>query len=123
MARDAKGKIIDGTNEGNSFTSENQPSGEAKSLGKLKKRALKDLANALISGDRLDKCKFIAEKVGLDLSDEEFTLEIAMTLKQIERALDEGDTKAFNAAMDRLLGKPKQEIEMKNNTIVVTDEE
>lgn len=105
------------------FTSENQPSGEAKSLGKQKKRLLKDLANALISGDRLEKCKLIAEKVGLDLIDSEYTLDVAMTLKQIEKAFDEGDTRAYQAAMDRLLGKPKQEIEMKNNTIVVTDEE
>jgi len=111
MARDKKGRIIDGKNEGNTFTSENQPTSEAKSKGKLRKRYLKDLATALITGDRLEKLKGTAKKVGLDFTDKEYTLDIAMTLKQIEKALDDGDTKAFNAAMDRLLGKPNQTVE------------
>ena len=103
-------------NKGNpehQFTSNNQPTPKAKSEGKRKKRLLKDLANALVSGERLNKCKAIAEKVGLDLIDDEFTLEIAMTLKQIEIALDNGDTRAFSAAMDRLIGKPNQHIEQR----------
>ena len=104
-------------NEETQFTSENQPSGAAKSAGKQKKRLLKDLAAALISGERLSKCKDIAQKVGLDLVDEEYTLEVAMTLKQIEIALDGGDTKAFIAAMDRLVGKPKQETELNINEL------
>jgi hypothetical protein len=62
-------------------------------------------------GERLDKCKAIAQKVGIDLKDSEYTLDIAMTLKQIEKAFDEGDTKAYLAAMDRLLGKPTQMVE------------
>jgi hypothetical protein len=104
-------------NKGNpehQFTSNNQPTPKAKSEGKRKKRLLKDLANALVSGERLNKCKAIAEKVGLDLIDDEFTLEIAMTLKQIEIALDNGDTRAFSAAMDRLIGKPEQSIKQTN---------
>ena len=109
--------------EGNTFSSDNQPTPEAKSEGKRKKRLLKDLANALVSGERLNKCKAIAEKVGLDLIDDEFTLEIAMTLKQIEIALDNGDTRAFSAAMDRLIGKPEQFIKQTNidTTIQVKD--
>lgn len=110
MAKFEKG--VSGNNEAK-FNSTNQPSGEAKSKGKQKKRLLKDLANALVSGERLNKCKAIAEKVGLDLITEEYTLEVAMTLKQIELALDDGDTKAFNSAMDRLIGKPTQKIEQK----------
>ena len=93
------------------FSKENQPSPKLKSEGHKRKRALKDLADALIMGERLDKCKVIAEKVGIDLKDSEYTLDIAMTLKQIEKAFDEGDTKAYLAAMDRLLGKPTQMIE------------
>lgn len=93
------------------FSKENQPSPKLKSEGHKRKRALKDLADALIMGQRLDKCKLIAEKVGIDLKDSEYTLDIAMTLKQIEKAFDEGDTKAYLAAMDRLLGKPTQMVE------------
>ena len=35
-----------------------------------------------------------------------------MTLKQIEKALEVGDTKAYNAAMDRMQGKPKQSLDV-----------
>lgn len=93
------------------FSKENQPSPKLKSEGHKRKRALKDLADALIMGERLDKCKAIAQKVGIDLKDSEYTLDIAMTLKQIEKAFDEGDTKAYLVAMDRLLGKPTQMVE------------
>jgi hypothetical protein len=93
------------------FSKENQPSPKLKSEGHKRKRALKDLADALIMGERLDKCKAIAQKVGIDLKDSEYTLDIAMTLKQIEKAFEEGDTKAYLAAMDRLLGKPTQMVE------------
>lgn len=91
---------------GNSFSKDNQPTPEAKSKGKKKKRDLADLANALVNGERLEKCKAIAKQVGIDLENNEYTLQVAMTLTQIAKAIDEGDTRAFNAAMDRLLGKP-----------------
>ena len=96
------------------FSKDNQPTPEAKREGHKRKRALKDLADALISGERLDKCKVIADKVGIDLNDNEFTLDIAMTLKQIEKAFDEGDTRAYQAAMDRLMGKAPQQITQDN---------
>ncbi len=108
---------MDGDHNGNKFSKDNQPSSEAKSEGHKRKKALKDLADALISGERLDKCKVIADQVGIDLNDNEFTLDIAMTLKQIEKAFDEGDTRAYQAAMDRLLGKPPQQINQVNSTI------
>jgi hypothetical protein len=111
-------KDLNRGNPEHQFSSDNQPTPEAKSEGKRKKRLLKDLANALVSGERLNKCKAIAEKVGLDLIDDEFTLEIAMTLKQIEIALDNGDTRAFSAAMDRLVGKPIQTIDQTNTESV-----
>ena len=99
------------------FSKDNQPSPKAKSEGHKRKKALKDLADALISGDRLEKCKLIAKKVGIDLKDGEYTLDIAMTLRQIEKAFDEGDTRAYQAAMDRLLGKPPQQINQVTNMI------
>ena len=104
----------DNLNKGNpehQFSKDKQPTPEAKSEGKRKKRILKDLANALISGESLTKCKEMASKVGIDLKDDEYTLDIAMTLKQIEIAIDAGDTRAYTAAMDRLIGKPNAFIE------------
>ena len=93
------------------FSSENQPSPEAKSLGHKRKRALKDLAEALITGEGLEKAKRIADSVGVELGLDEFTLENVMTLRQIEKALAKGDTPAYNAAMDRLRGKAVQQTE------------
>ena len=104
-------------NDAVKFSKDNQPSPKAKSEGHKRKKALKDLADALISGDRLEKCKLIANKVGIDLKDGEYTLDIAMTLRQIEKAFDEGDTRAYQAAMDRLLGKPPQQINQVTNMI------
>ena len=94
------------------FSKENQPSGEAKSKGWKKKRELKDLANALITGDAKKNAAATAQLVGIDLSDQEYTIEVIMTLKQIEKALEVGDTKAYNAAMDRMQGKPKQSLDV-----------
>jgi len=45
----------------------------------------------------------------LDFKAGEFTVQLALMLKQIEKAWKQGDTKAFVAVMDRLVGKPKQE--------------
>ena len=55
------------------FSKENQPSGEAKSKGWKKKRELKDLANALITGDAKKNAAATAQLVGIDLSDQEYT--------------------------------------------------
>lgn len=98
--------------EGVQFTSENQPSPKAKSLGHKRKRALKDLAEALITGEGLEKAKRIADSVGVELGLDEFTLENVMTLRQIEKALAKGDTPAYNAAMDRLRGKAVQSLDV-----------
>lgn len=57
--------IVEGNNYGKQFSSEYQPSGEAKSLGHLKKKTLEELKNSI-----LDKSfKLIDEK----LDDEEIT--------------------------------------------------
>lgn len=98
--------------KGTQFTSENQPSPEAKSNGKRKKRILRDLANAVVTGERLERAREIAEALGLDLEDDEFTFDIVLTMRQAEKALAKGDTSAYNAVMDRLIGKPKQAVDL-----------
>ena len=105
-------------NKGNTetqFTSDNQPSPEAKKKGWQKKRLLKDLADILLQGDKLNEFKKLAKDLGIDLTDDEMTLEVAMSLKQAEKAIEKGDTSAYNSVMDRLKGRPMQEIDHKNN--------
>lgn len=88
------------------FSKENQPDPKLKSEGWQKRRELRELANALITGEALDKAKGTALRVGINLSDKEYTIEMILTLRQIEKALTKGDTRAYNAAMDRMVGKP-----------------
>ena len=101
--------------KGKKFSSENQPTAEAKKKGWQKKRLLKDLADILLQGDKLNEFKKLAEDLGIDLTDDEMTLEVAMSLKQAEKAIQKGDTSAYNSVMDRLKGRPMQEIDHKNN--------
>jgi hypothetical protein len=58
MARDKQGKIISGADEGNPFTSDNQPTPEAKSEGKkrisLMRSGLKDLLRGLVRENKKD---------------------------------------------------------------------
>jgi len=101
--------------KGKKFTSDNQPSPEAKKKGWQKKRLLKDLADILLQGDKLNEFKTLSKDLGIDLTDDEMTLEVAMSLKQAEKAIEKGDTSAYNSVMDRLKGRPMQEIDHKNN--------
>jgi hypothetical protein len=101
------------------FTSERQPSPESKSAGHKKKRLLRDLADVLVTGKGLENGRKIADSVGVDLIDEDFTLEVMMTLRQIEKALLKGDTQAYNAAMDRLRGKAQQSIDVTTGGVSV----
>lgn len=94
------------------FSTENQPSPDAKKEGWAKKRALKQLAESLIDGQSLETSRKIAQKLGLSLDDSDFTFEVILTLRQAIKAMDKGDTSAYNAVMDRMIGKPKQELDV-----------
>jgi hypothetical protein len=108
-----KGKIK-GT-DGNTFSKDNQPSGESKSKGRIKKYLLRDIAQQLLTGDSKDAIQDLARYLGID--PDQIDIETAMHLKQMERALKEGDTKAYNAVMDRVKGKPVQAIEISEHQI------
>ena len=94
------------------FSKEYQPSPEAKKEGWRRKRVLKDLATSLIGGGSLSKAKKMAEQIGVDLSDDEFSVDIVLTLRQIGKALKDGDTRAYSAAMDRMIGRPTQPVQL-----------
>ncbi len=110
------GKFKKGNKDGEKtqFGKDNQPSPEAKSDGWRRRRTLQELADALLNTSGINKAKQTAIECGMDLQDDEFTLEVVMTLRQIEKAIKKGDTQAYSAAMDRMKGKPLQKNENEN---------
>lgn len=100
-------------NKEHAFTSENQPSGKAKSMGKKKRLVLKDIASQIVKGEAIKDLKPLAEYMGIQES--EIDVETLMHLSQMSRAIKEQDTRAYNAVMDRLKGKPRQEIDHTTN--------
>lgn len=96
------------------FTSENQPSNEAKKEGRRKSLLLKDIARQMVSGDSKEALKDLALYLGVEI--ERIDLETAMHLRQMEKAVKEGDTRAYNAVMDRIKGKPIQAIDLTSDS-------
>lgn len=93
------------------FTSENQPSPEAKRAGQRRYWALKELLNlpagrAFKEGGK-DYVKACAEWFGIEI--EEVTVKLLMEFRQVEKAVKKSDTNAFKAIQDRAFGKPRQE--------------
>ena len=98
-------------NKATQFTSSNQPNGLAKSKGKSQKRLIKDIASQILSGNMVKAEKSLASYLGLDIKN--IDLETLMHLKQFEKAIKDSDTRAYIPIMDRLKGKPKQEVDSK----------
>jgi len=96
-------------NKETQFTKDKQPSNKAKSEGKRRAKALKDVCSQLVTGKSKEALESLAKYLGLEV--DEIDIELALHLKQIQKALNEGDTKAYNSVMDRLKGRPKQEID------------
>jgi len=96
-------------NKSTRFSSENQPSSDSKSTGWQQSSLLKKIASQLIDGDSKEALTELAKYLKIDVN--EIDIETAMHLKQIELALKNGDTKAYNAVMDRIKGKPPQAID------------
>ena len=94
--------------KGSRFSKDNQPIGEVKSDGKRKKSLLKDIASQLVSGASKDALLSLANYLGVEI--DALDIETAMHIKQMEKALVEGDTRAYNAVMDRIKGRPIQAI-------------
>lgn len=92
------------------FSKDYQPSGEAKSKGKLKANFLKNIAAQIVTGEFADGLIKTAKELGIEIV--ELDVETAMHLKQMELAMKLGDTKAYNAVLDRLNGKPHQVTEI-----------
>lgn len=102
-----KGKKLTWLKE-HQFTSEKQPSPDVKRAGHKRKKDLKELNHALIKDVKAKEINELAKKLGIDIPPEDLYLDVVMTMKQVEKAMN-GDTKAYLAVMDRMLGKPVQQ--------------
>ena len=103
--------------KGVKFSSENQPPPEAKKKGWAKKRLLKEIAESVVGGEMKDIGIKLAQTFGLDVKD--IDLATLADLRQLEKAVKKGDTRAYNAVMDRLRGRPQQRVEVTDGTINV----
>lgn len=93
---------------GKRFSKNYQPDSESKSLGRKRKRIMRELASQIVTGESKKALQALADYLGVEI--EEVDIELAMHLKQIEKVLKYGDTRAYVAVMNRLHGKPRQEV-------------
>jgi len=107
--------------KGVKFSKDYQPSKEAMSRGQRKRRTLEALARTAITGQALTQAKELSDKLGLGLANNEITLEILLILTQVRKAVIESDTAAFNACLDRLIGKAPQTINQNVKQIDLND--
>lgn len=102
------------------FTKENQPSRESKRLGWAKKNALKDILNLstgkIFDGEKKNYRKLAATYLGIPEKD--VTIRMVMEFRQIEKAIKDGETSAFNAIFDRAYGRVKQEGEAPQSLVI-----
>jgi hypothetical protein len=96
------------------FTTENQPTPEAKKAGWLKKKRAQELVKAVLElGFQGKKNKSLRKEAAeyFTIDENEITFELMLLFKQTKKAIDDSDTPAFNALMDRGYGKPKEKLE------------
>jgi hypothetical protein len=108
--RDNKGRFIPGAkaNPSGIFTPENQPSGDAKSIGRLKKKASREILVELLSAkvDFEDNSAVKAELItifGKKLVKNASAYEL-MAMRQMVKALKANDTQAFMALSNQTFG-------------------
>jgi len=117
-----------GNTTGKGFDVVGQPSNEVKRQAQQRRRAIDRIVNQVVKGEAADKIKDFAIILGVELDD--ITVKTLMHLKQLEKAINDGDTKAYNAVLDRIDGKPVQRvieekpptiIQMNNNPLIQID--
>lgn len=90
------------------FNKDNQPPAHLKRKPKSK-TLLKHIAAQIVTGGAVDDLKPLAIYLGVD--PENIDIVTLMHLKQIGKAIHKGDTKAYQAVLDRLEGKPLQSLD------------
>lgn len=109
---------FDGKKDGKHFSSESQPSSEAKKAGWARKLKGQELARAVLElafkgNVDNDLRKEAAEYYNIEPS--EINVEMMLLFRQAQKAIQQSDTSAFSAIMDRAFGKPKEKIEAKTD--------
>lgn len=105
----AKNKID--PEHGKHFSKDYQPSSKAKKEGWKRKKILREISETIIGeGEISDLAKKVASFFGVNAN--EIDVETLADLKQLEKAIKDGDTKAYNSYKDRLRGRPKQQIDI-----------
>lgn len=94
--------------KGKKFSKDYQPSGKAKSEGKLKKKTFRDMLEFLLE-------KEITNKAG-----EKATTQEAISVSLIKKAMS-GDVRAFEVIRDTIGEKPTDKIDATNTNIDITD--
>lgn len=97
------------------FSSDRQPTGKAKSQGKLKSKFGTDLAKAIlrmgfIGNKDSDIKKRACEYFGISAND--LSIDAMLDFRQIEKAVQKADTHAYKAIKERAYGLPKQKTEV-----------
>lgn len=95
--------------KGKKFSKDYQPSGKAKSEGKLKKKTFRDMLEFLLE-------KEITNKAG-----EKATTQEAISVSLIKKAMS-GDVRAFEVIRDTIGEKPTDKIDATNTNMDITDQ-
>ena len=98
-------------------------SGEARRKNKVFGKLIEKILEQPVTSKMADNIK-----AAFSIKGEDLTLKEAMIYAQTLKAISSEDTQAFNALIDRVDGKPIQQVETNNlsdikNTIVITDKE
>lgn len=107
---------------GKPFGKDNQPSGAAKSAGRMKAKRNRELMQYILSrswkANRMNR-EFhdkIIEMTGLTEQElDDLTYEGMLYLAQTIKAIKQGDTQAANLILERAFGKPIQKLEFEGS--------
>lgn len=113
-------KNFKGKSKYTQFSSTNQPDPKLISKGHKRGQLIKKIASQIVKGGVREDLIPLAEYLGVD--PDKIDLETLLHLTQMHKAIKEGDTSAYNAIMNRILGKPTEfvEIKSKGNSLDVT---
>lgn len=107
--------------KGKKFSAANQPSKEKKKAGWARRNALKDIlnisVNRMFEGTKKNYTQLAAAFLGIPVK--EVSLRMVMEYRQIEKAVLQGDTSAFEAVYNRAYGRTKPEGEAPSSVTII----
>lgn len=108
------------------FTKDNQPTPEQKAAGHRKKKMIKEISEALVTGKAFlqptgqngqgpSMIQMAADHFGLE--PDEINYETLADLVQLHKAIMNRDTRAYRAYKEYLRGRPKQQVELTGDLV------